>query len=145
MTKKERKATDKKPVGRTVQTRDEFFEGQDKYRKPGYEDKGFYRKTVVIDSHNGNLVLVKLTKNSPKGEPLVDEKTSKYKKNAHVEIKDNEGNAIRFGKKFVKNSSKKNISKRDVAIIKKAAFSGETDRAKNNRNKARDIKGRPKI
>ncbi|MBE7061970.1 MAG: hypothetical protein E7382_05480 [Clostridiales bacterium] len=145
MTKKERKAADREPVGRTVQTRDEFFEEQETYRKPGYENKGNYRKSVVVDSHNGDLILVKLTMNSPKGESLEDEKKSKYKKNTHVETKDDEGNRIRFGKKFIKNSRKKNLSNRDVAIIKKAAFSGESNRAKNNRNKAREIKGRPKI
>ena len=50
------------PNGRTLQTRDEFFEGQEKYRKPGYENKGLYRKVVVVDSNRADeLAVVKLT------------------------------------------------------------------------------------
>ncbi len=57
------------PNGRTLQTRDEFFEGKADYRKPGYEDKGHYRKVVVVDSNRKNeLAVVKLT-TSKKGKP----------------------------------------------------------------------------
>ena len=39
---------DQSEIGRTVQTRDEYFERQGDYRKPGYEKKGNYRKAGVV-------------------------------------------------------------------------------------------------
>ena len=57
--KSQRKNVSQKiPNGRTLQTRDEFFEGQEKYRKPGYENKGLYRKVVVVDSNRADELAV---------------------------------------------------------------------------------------
>lgn len=62
---KRKNVSQKIPNGRTLQTRDEFFEGQEKYRKPGYENKGLYRKVVVVDSNRADeLAVVKLTTQS---------------------------------------------------------------------------------
>ena len=45
-----------------MQTRDEYFYGQSEYRKLGYQDKGNYRKSVVVDKNKDNkLAVVKLT------------------------------------------------------------------------------------
>ena len=105
------------PNGRTLQTRDEYFEGDGDYRKEGYENKGLYRKAVVVDSNkNEELVLVKLT-TSKKAKGIPSEKKSKYR--PYVETKDDEGNTIKIGKKFKENPPKKDLSKKAVAKIKK--------------------------
>lgn len=142
--KRQRKKDDSKLIGRTFQTRDEFLEDGIGYQKPGYQKKGFYRKIVVVDSRGGKLAIVKLTKGSPRGKSLIDEKVSKYRDKPYVLIKDNEGRYIQKGEHFIPNSKKKNLTKRDVTIIKKAAFAGNSQRVKENRNQVREIKGRSK-
>ena len=128
-------------IGKTLQTRDEYFEGQGDYRKPGYENRGNYRRAVIVAEHEDMRAVVKLT-TRPQGRPLKDEKTSKYK--PFVETKDDEGKPIRSGKKFIPNKSKKALSMRDVTQIAIDCFSGEGEQAKRNRNKVREMKGRPK-
>lgn len=132
----------KSQIGRTVQTRDENFEGQSDYRKPGYENKGNYRKAVVIAQHGKKRAVVKLTKGSPKGESLTDEKVSKYR--PYVQTKDDEGNPITYGKKFRPNNRKKDLTMRDVTKIAIECFQGNSERAKDNRNKIREMKGKEK-
>ncbi len=132
----------KSQIGRTVQTRDENFEGQGDYRKPGYENKGNYRKAVVIAQHGKKRAVVKLTKGSPKGESLIDEKVSKYR--PYVHTNDDEGNPITYGKKFRPNNRKKDLTMRDVTKIAIECFQGNSERAKDNRNKIREMKGKEK-
>ncbi len=132
---------DQSEIGRTVQTRDEYFEGQGDYRKPGYEKKGNYRKAVVVAQHGKDLALVKTTKGSPRGIPLRDEKVSKYR--PYVQTKDDEGNPIRYNRKFIPNSEEKSMTMRDIVQIAIDCFTGDTPRAQNNRNKVRKMKGRP--
>ena len=136
------KKKDKTEIGRTVQTRDEYFEDQGDYRKPGYETKGNYRKAVVVAQCGNKRALVKLTKGSPKGKPLTDEKVSKYR--PYVQTKDDAGDAITYGKKFRPNNRNKDLTLRDTAQIAIDCFHGESVRAKVNRNKVREMKGRPK-
>ncbi len=128
-------------IGRTVQTRDEYFEGQGDYRKPGYEKKGNYRKAVVVAQHGKDLALVKTTKGSPRGIPLRDEKVSKFK--PYVETKDDNGQPIRYGRKFVPNSRAKNFSIRDTLQIILECFTKNKRQKQKNRNKVREMKGRP--
>ncbi len=132
----------KSQVGRTVQTRDENFEGQGDYRKPGYENKGNYRKAVVIAQHGKKRAVVKLTKGSPMGKSLLDEKVSKYR--PYVQTKDDEGNPITYGKKFRPNKRKKDLTMHDVTQIAIDCFRGDSERAKENRSKIREMKGKPK-
>ncbi len=132
----------KSQVGRTVQTRDEYLEGQGDYRKPGYQNKGNYRKAVVVAQKGKNRAIVKLTKESPKGESLTDEKVSKYR--PYVQTKDDEGNPITYGKKFVPNKRKKDLTMRDVTQIAIDCFQGNSERARENRNKVREMKGKGK-
>lgn len=105
--------------GTILQTRDEFFEGQSNYRKPDYEEKGNYRKAVVIDSNRkAELAVVKLTTkgNSYYVFPRKDEKIdveSKYYKQSKlkhpekskyrpfIEIFDDENKPIKISSKFV--------------------------------------------
>ena len=120
--------------GTIVQTRDEFFQGQKKYRKPGYGNKGNYRKAVVIDSNkNDDLALVKL---STKGNPLPDS-VSKFK--PFVETKDERNKPIRLSFKFIPTNS--NLSNHSVAIIKQECFNS-AKYYKKNKSKARALKSR---
>ena len=129
------------PNGRTVQTRDEYFEGDSSYRKPGYEAKGLYRKGVVVDStRDDEVVLVLLTK-SKKGKEIPDVKVSKYR--PYVETLDDEGKPIKLGSKFKENKANKDISKKSIASIKKETFK-DSARALENRKKVRELKGRKK-
>lgn len=134
---------DQSEIGRTVQTRDENFEGQGDYRKPGYEKKGNYRKAVVVAQHGKNLALVKATKGSPRGLSLKDDKVTKFK--PYVETKDDEGNPIQYGSKFIPNRRKKKFSKQDIIIVILECFTENKNLKKRNRNKVREMKGRPPI
>lgn len=128
------------PNGRTLQTRDEYFAGQKKYRKPGYESKGHYRKVVVIDSNDlDDLAVVKLT-TSPKGVTL-DYGNGKSKFRPFVLTEDNDGQPIRAGNKFVENKPNKDLSKRDVTKIKSESFK-TSSHSKENRRRVRVMKKR---
>ena len=127
------------PNGRTVQTRDEHFEGAGEYRKPGYENKGYYRRAVVVDSNRQNhLAVVVLT---TKGEEVPGEKKATFR--PYVETKDDKGNPITIGKKFKENKPQKDLSSKAVAKIKKVSFYNSHN-ALENRKKVRDMKGRQK-
>ena len=125
------------PNGRTLQTRDEFLEGQGKYRKPGYENKGLYRKVVVVDSNRADeLAVVKLT-TSNQGTPLPDYQQGKSKYRPFIETKDNDNKPIKIGKKFHSNKPTKDMSQKDVNQIKRDSVV-----RKDNRDKLRKLKGR---
>lgn len=133
----------KVPNGRTLQTRDEYFYGDSKYRKPGYRDKGMYRKVVVLDSNrNDELVVIKLT-TSKKGTRLPDYQKGKSRYRPFVRTKDDAGKAIKIGKRFKENPSRADVSKKDVAKIKKDVFK-DCKNAKRNRKAAQEVKGRKK-
>ena len=125
------------PNGRTLQTRDEYFEGQKRYRKPGYKGKGNYRKVVVVDSNReDDLAVVKLTK-SGKGKDVPGIKKSKYR--PFVETKDDTGKPIRIGSKFVENSPKKDLSFEAVLKIRDDVFQ-KSENAPENRKKLQELK-----
>lgn len=125
------------PNGRTVQTRDEHFEGAGEYRKPGYENKGYYRRAVVVDSNRQNhLAVVVLT---TKGEEIPGVKKSKFR--PFVETKDDTGNPITIGKKFKENKPKHDLPPKAVARIKKLTFK-DAGNAQENRDKVRTLKER---
>ena len=68
MTRKKNKNVSKNvPNGLILHTRDEYFESQGTYRKPGYQNRGNYRKAVVIDSNkNDDLAVVKIVSSGKK-------------------------------------------------------------------------------
>lgn len=135
---KRKNVSQKIPNGRTLQTRDEFFEGAGDYRKPGYENKGLYRKVIVIDSNRfDDLVVVK---GSTKGLKIQGEKKTRFK--PIVETKDDKGNPIKVGIKFRENKPCKDLSKRQVNQIKKKAYKSASKQSKINKSKTREIKGR---
>lgn len=131
------------PNGRTLQTRDEYFYGQGDYRKPGYEDKGAYRKAVIVDSNRKNeFVVVKLT-TSEKGANLPNYKGGKSSYRPFVETMDDKGNPIKFGSKFKENPPSADMAKNDVNKIKKELFVNSSNRTKKaNKKKVRQVKGR---
>ena len=139
MSKKNKNVSSEIPAGRIIQTRDEYFEGAKNYRKPGYEKKGLYRGSLVVDSNRkGDLALVKLT-TSEKGKAIPGVKKSKYR--PYVQTLDDTKNPIKVGKKF--KETKKQLSKNTVAKIKKDIFH-DSLRAIKNRRKVRKMKGRQK-
>ena len=126
--------------GRTVQTRDEFFYGAKNYRKPGYENKGYYRKGLVVDSNRKDeLVIVKLHK--PNQSLPIPGSKSTYK--PYVETKDDDGKPIKIGVKFKlnKDNSSTTISKHGVSEVKKVVFRTSRN-ANRNRSAVRNVKGR---
>ena len=127
-------------VGRTLQTRDEWLEGSKGYTKPGYENKGNYRKVAILDEHNGKLLVAKTTKNGKGALPLDGQKNTKYKPNLYVDIKDDEGKPIKKGKKFIQNKRNKDLSPLAIKQMQDAAFSGDSERAKENRKKREELK-----
>ncbi len=123
--------------GTILQTRDEYLHNEGNYRKPGYKNKGNYRKVIVVDSNrNDELAVVKLY--SKNGTSLVGT-PSKYK--PFVETLDNENNRIKISKKFINNGQK--LSNSNVSTIKKDSFTTPKVRHK-NKKKVRRLKGRNK-
>jgi len=132
--KKNRNVSKNIPNGTILHTRDDYIYGSQNYRKPGYANKGNYRKVSVVDSNkNDDLAVVKLT---TKGKTIPGEKST-YK--PFVETLDDNGNPIRIGPKFISRGAK--LSKSAVSIIKKDSFNNSNTR-KVNRRKVRDMKGR---
>lgn len=135
------KNTSKKiPNGRTLQTRDEYFEGDGDYKKPGYEDKGLYRGAVVVDSNRDDELAVIVFTTSSKGVEVPGRKKSKYR--PFVETKDDDGEPIKIGKKFKENKPQKDLSRVAVTKMKTLAFKNAGDASKENREKVREMKGR---
>jgi hypothetical protein len=133
--KRNRNISKNVPNGTILHTRDEYLKDSGAYRKPGYKNKGNYRKVVVVDSNrNDDLAVVKLYSKS--GEELFDT-DSRYK--PFVETLDDENNRIRVGWKFIRKNQR--LSKRNVAKIKKDCFTNPKYRYK-NKKKVRRIKGR---
>lgn len=136
---KQKNISKKVPNGRTLQTRDEYL-GSGKGKKDIKPDhpnpNDLYRRVGVVDSNNQNeLAIIKL---GTKGRhSLEDYLTGKSKYNAYIEIEDNEGNRIKIdGIKFIENSNKRDISKKDVTRMKKNALkSKETSSRLRKENK----------
>lgn len=125
--------------GTTLQTRDEYFYGQGSYRKPGYENKGLYRRVVVVDSNRqDDLAVVKLGTSSGKHIPGYQKGKSRYV--PIVLTKDDKGKPVRVGSHFWKNGANKKMSNRDVQSIKRDLFKGK--HKKSNRGRLRELKGR---
>ena len=135
MTRKKNKNVSKNvPNGLILHTRDEFFEGRGSYKKPGYENKGNYRKAVVIDSNkNDDLAVVKFVSSGTE----LEDTGLKYR--PFVETKDDQDNAIRLSYKFI--PSKKRVTKKQVNILKQDCFLTPNVK-KFNKHKVRQLKNR---
>lgn len=121
--------------GTILHTRDEYIYGSANYRKRGYENKGNYRKVVVVDSNSRDqLAVVKLYSNSGKALPGTK---SRYK--PFVEVRDDDGKRIKVGSKFIRGGQK--LSKYHISLIKNDCFRTSSEKKK-NRRKVRSLKGR---
>lgn len=124
--------------GDRIQTRDNHLESGAGYVKPGYENGkgGNYRPGVVIDTNrNDEIAIVKLTTKKKNSKQLNDT-IANFK--PYVETKDNEHKPLKKGKKV--NVLNKSFSKRDTVTVIK-----ETVKHPKNRNKIREMKGRPPL
>ena len=145
---KQKNISKKVPVGRTLQTRDEYLgSGKGKKNiKPDHPNPNdLYRRVGVVDSNNQNeLAIMKL---GTKGRhSLENYLAGKSKYNAYIEITDDKGNRIKIdGVKFVENSRKRDISKKDVAEMKKNALKSKETSArlrKENKQNLHKLKNR---
>lgn len=122
-------------IGTIVRTRDEYFQGSKKYRKPNYQFKGNYRPTVVIDSNKDDeLALVKQTKTG-RGDISVGNK--KYR--SRIETRDSTGKPIKESAKFIikrdkQGNIKESISERQANKIKILALTHPKDGIKNKKS-----------
>ena len=135
------------PIGRTLQTRDEFLEsGKGKENiKAGHPNKSdLYRPSVIIDTNRKNeLAIIKLT-TSEKGEKIKGYRNGKSGYRPYIEIRTSDDKAIKIdNKKFVANSPKKDVKKSDVNKIKRKVLKRAPKRIREeNRKKLRALKGR---
>lgn len=135
--KKRKNVSQKYRNGLILQTRDEYFEGSKNYRKPGYENKGNYRKAVVVDSNRDNeLAVVKGLSNG------IDLKIPGIKAiKPYIETKDDNGQPIVEGRKFV--NSGKCISQKKLAELKIECLKHSSKSLrKENKSKLKKLKGR---
>ena len=129
-------------IGRTLQTRDNFLEDGKGYNKPGYENKGHYRRVAVVDTNKKNeLAVTKLYGHS--GTPLPNYEKGKSRYKNYILTKDDSGKPIKVGKKFKLNSKNKNLTKKDINTIKKDALVNSPKSIRQlNKTKLRKLKGR---
>ena len=135
--KKSKNVSKKVKNGTIIHTRDEYFEGQKNYKKPGYEKKGNYRLSAVLDTNrDDHMALVKLTTSSKAKK--VNEKSGFR---AYIETKDERGNPIKISGRFIPDKTGKSLSKRQVNEIKKDCVTDPKTGGR-NRKKLKGLKGR---
>lgn len=129
----------KVPIGRTLQTRDEFLaSGKGKKNiKPDHPSKrDLYRRVGVVDSNaNDELAVIKLgTKGRHALKKYLNGKSS-Y--NAFIEIEDNKNKPIKIdGIKFVENKPNRDISKQDIdEMLNNALHNNKTSKKLRYTNK----------
>lgn len=139
---KRKNVSQKVPNGRTLQTRDEFLDSGKNYIKPGYKQKGLYRKIVVVDSNRNNeLAIIKLTTKGKHKLHNYQQGKSSYK--PIIETMDNKNKPIVIGSKFKENNSKQDLTKNEVSKMKKISLSKASSQTKqNNKIKLRRLKNR---
>ena len=139
---KRKNVSQKVPNGRTLQTRDEFLESGKNYKKPGYNQKGLYRKVVVVDSNRNNeLAVIKLTTKGKHKLPNYQKGKSSFK--PIIETKDNKNKPIVIGPKFKENNTKQDLNKKDISKIKKISLrKSSTQTKQTNKSKLRRLKNR---
>lgn len=136
------------PRGRTVRTRDEYFEGKKDYKKPDYEESGKYRKAVIVDSNSlDELALVKLLgkDGKKKGISLNNYQKGKSLFRAYVETRDDNNKPIKIGSKFEEQPAIEDLNKKDVYKIRSYLFKKAHPKiVEDNFKKIRRLKQRKK-
>ena len=134
---KRKNISQKIPNGTIVRTRDEYFENAENYRKPGYENKGYYRGAIVLDSNRNNELA--LGKASSSGYDFGSKVIKRV--NVHIETKNHKNQPIRLGKYYIKTN--KSIPIHQVNAIKKQSLKNSKQSiCDRNRSKLRELKGR---
>ena len=135
------------PIGRTLQTRDEFLEsgkGKENIKPDHPSEFDLYRTSVIVDSNRKDeLAIIKLT-TSEKGKRLKKYRNGKSRFRPYIEISTSEGRAIKLDdKRFSENSFERDVSKHDVNKMKKIALKRVPKPIReNNRKKLKKLKGR---
>lgn len=110
--------SEKIPIGRSFQTRDEYIEGG--IAKEDADEESFYRRVFAIETNELNELAVIKSTTSPKG-TIIPDYDGKSRTRPYVYTKDDEGKPIKKGKKYIENPPSKDI-KPEVAekLLKEA-------------------------
>ena len=132
--------------GTTLQTRDEFFEDNNGFKKDKYKDKPdiFYRNITVVDSNRNNELAV--IKHQSSGMFSVKNNAKQDRKyNTYIKTKDNEGKPIKVGKKFKRANPNYDVTEKKANEMKKNSLKSSNKKInKQNRKVLRILKGRKK-
>ena len=131
--------------GKTMQTRDENFPGQEgKNIKPNHPDPDdMYRKVVIIrDNDNQEYAVVPMT-SKKSGLPLSNYYDKKSRAKDFIEIYDRDGKPIKLGKYFRPNPDSMNVSEKDVKRIEDYCLK-KSKRKQRNQKMIDKFNSRPK-
>lgn len=99
--------SEKIPIGRSFQTRDEYIEGG--IAKEGADEKSFYRRVFAVETNELDELAVIKSTTSEKGKVIPDY-DGKSRTRPYVYTIDDEGQPIKKGKKYVENPPGKDIT-----------------------------------
>lgn len=110
--------SEKIPIGRSLQTRDEYIEGG--IAKEGADEKAFYRRVFAVETNELDELAVIKSTTSEKGK-IIPNYDGKSRTRPYVYTTDDEGQPIKKGKKYIENPPSKDI-KPEVAekLLKEA-------------------------
>ncbi len=132
--------------GTTLQTRDEFFEDHNNYKKDKYKNKPniFYREVTVVDSNRNDELAV--IKHQSSGKFSVKNNVGQDRKyNTYIKTKDDTGKPIKVGNKFRRANHKYDVSKKDANKMKCNSLNSSNKKINRQNKKAlRNLKGRKK-
>ena len=129
--------------GTVVMTRDEYFEDHNNYKKPNHiNDNSLYRETTVVDSNSNNELA--LVKQQSSGQYSVINKNKQIRKYApYIKTKDDEGNPIRLGSKFIRGNPKYDVTKTQAKKMKSNCINNKNAKISNeNRQKIKELKNK---
>ena len=99
--------SEKIPIGRSFQTRDEYIEGG--IAKEGADEKSFYRRVFAVETNELDELAVIKSTTSEKGKVIPDY-DGKSRTRPYVYTIDDEGQPIKKRKKYVENPPGKDIT-----------------------------------
>lgn len=110
--------SEKIPIGRSLQTRDEYIEGG--IAKEGADEKAFYRRVFAVETNELDELAVIKSTTSERGK-IIPDYDGKSRTRPYVYTTDDEGQPIKKGKKYIENPPSKDI-KPEVAekLLKEA-------------------------
>lgn len=133
------------PNGTVILTRDEFFEDNNNYIKDKYkQNRKYYREATVIDSNRRNELAI--IKHQSSGLFSVKNNVGQLRKyNTYIKIKDNNGNPIKLGIKFIRGPKKYDVKEKYANDMKKRSLLSKNKKIANQNIKVlRELKERKK-